>query len=141
MANWIVPSLLLILVGAFCFFTLSPIRRKSLIKSLTMWIFNVALVALATIVVIAGLTILGLHKPVVLFSGMFGAVGGFVLYIVIRSLRRGVVSVNARNSISVYERSMKPFGFWFYILLFTIIGFAFMGYAIYLAIHPESIRQ
>jgi hypothetical protein len=74
----------------------------------------------------------------VLMFFMFFAVGTFIWYMIIGGLRRGVISINAKASISVYDRRQNPFAFWFYILLFSIVGLLAYGVGIYILFHPSS---
>jgi hypothetical protein len=73
----------------------------------------------------------------VLMFVMFFAVGTFIWYMIFGGLRRGVISINAKASISVYDRRQNPFAFWFYIFLFFIVGLLAYGAGIYILFHPS----
>jgi hypothetical protein len=68
---------------------------------------------------------------------IFSTVGSYLLYGAFDALRQGVISINAKASISVYDRRRNPFGFWFYILLFMLIGLMAFGMAFYFLLHPH----
>ena len=74
----------------------------------------------------------------VVASIVFFTAGTYILYSAFSSLRRGVISVNAKVSISVYDRRRNPFGFWFYIFLFGLVGLMTYGVGIYCLLHPPT---
>ena len=77
-----------------------------------------------------------IYAAVVVFI-ILSTIGAYILYSVFDSLRRGAISINAKASISVYDRRTNPVGFWFYIFLFTLIGLMVCGMAIYILLHPH----
>jgi hypothetical protein len=84
----------------------------------------------------AWMNVLGYHHPIynaVMMFFMLLSIGTFILYIVYRCLRSGVITINPKGSglVSVYDRRRNPFGFWFYILLFSLIGLLSCGTGIY----------
>jgi hypothetical protein len=74
---------------------------------------------------------LGSHFPGVAMFAILSAAGIYILYLVFKCLLKGVITINAKSEMSVYERHANPVGFWFYILLFLVLGFLFSGCAVY----------
>ena len=59
--------------------------------------------------------------------------GTGLLYLVMQGLRRG--SISARRS--RYERGVSPFSYWFYILLFSLLGMLALGCGVYCLVSPR----
>ena len=76
----------------------------------------------------------------VVMSIILSTLGSFALYSAFNGVRRGVVKINAKGSLSVYDRRRNPFGFWFYIFLFTLIGLMVCGTAFFILLHPHLHR-
>jgi len=74
----------------------------------------------------------------VVMSLTFFIAGIYILYAAFGGLRRGAISLNAKGSISVYERRRNPFGFWFYICLFGLIGLMVFSVGIYILFHTHD---
>jgi hypothetical protein len=68
---------------------------------------------------------------------MFGIAGGLILSVAFRALRTGIISAKR----SRYERSASPFGFWFYVSFYGLIGTVIVGYAVYCLLRPESASE
>ena len=68
---------------------------------------------------------------------MFGVAGGAILAVAYRGLRTGVIGVRR----SRYERSANPFGYWFYISFYALIGIVVIGYVVYCLLYPEFARH
>ena len=87
-------------------------------------------------------TVVGHKHPIynaVVFSAVLLACGIFVLSMTLSGLRRGVISINAKGSIRVYDRRSSPFTFWFYVILSGVVGFLISGFSIYWLFHPSSL--
>jgi hypothetical protein len=68
---------------------------------------------------------------------MFGIAGGLILSVAFRALRTGFISAKRAR----YERSVSPFGFWFYVSFYGLIGTVIAGYAVYCLLRPEFARE
>jgi hypothetical protein len=87
--------------------------------------------------IIAGLLAAAVHFPSAAMFLMFGAFGGFILWVAYDGLRTGITG--ARRS--RYERRANPFGFWFYILFYGLVGALVLGYGLYCLLHRAVARQ
>lgn len=87
--------------------------------------------------ILAGLLAAAMRFPSVAMFVMFGTGGGVVLVVAYHGLRTGII----RAKRSRYERSASPFGFWFYILFYSLVGGVVLGYGIYCLFHPELGRK
>jgi hypothetical protein len=97
-------------------------------------------------VIIAASILFGLYSwgiiknpiyPAVVMFLIFSTASGYILYRAFDALRRGVISINVKNSFSVYDRRRNPLGFWIYIFLNGLIGLMTFGLAIYFLLHPH----
>ena len=82
--------------------------------------------------ILAALLVAAVRFPTVAGFLMFGAAGCGLLYVAYRGLRTGLVS--ARRS--RYTRTESPFGFWFYIVFYALIGALVFGYGLYAMLLP-----
>jgi hypothetical protein len=81
---------------------------------------------------------LGLHHPSGLMSFIFLACGFLAFVSLVVGLRRGDMRIFARSSVSVYQRIQNPFGFWFYVFLFALLGIVFLSVGVYCLFAPHS---
>src|SRR6266542_4244891 len=82
--------------------------------------------------IVAGLLIGAVRFPRVGMVGMCGAGAGLVLWVAYDGLRTGVIGAKR----SRYERDSSPWGFWFYISFYTLIGAVVIAYGVYYLLHP-----
>jgi len=88
-------------------------------------------ILIACALIVAIFMYFGRHYPWILMFVMFSTASVAFLYKIFCWLRGGIVTINAKGLISVYERHRNPFGFWFYIFFVTLIGMLICGTAIY----------
>jgi hypothetical protein len=87
--------------------------------------------------IVAGLLAAAVRFPAVAMFVMFGAAGGALLAVAYRGLRIGVLGAKR----SRYERSANPFGYWFYISFYALIGVVVIGFAVSCLIYPGFARR
>ena len=87
--------------------------------------------------IVAGLLAAAMRFPTVAMFVMFGAAGGALLAVAYRGLRTGVIGAKR----SRYERGANPFGYWFYISFYVLIGIVVVGYAVWRLLYPGLARQ
>jgi len=63
---------------------------------------------------------------VIFYGFIIQGAAGFVLWTVIRSLKRGVIIAK----FSTYERDTSPFSFWFYVCFYIFLSLAFLSLGI-----------
>ena len=87
--------------------------------------------------IVAGLLVAAVHFPSVAIFVMFGAAGGFILWVAYHGLRTGVTGAKR----SRYERKANPFGFWFWTSFYCLVGALVLGYGVYCLLHPAAARK
>jgi len=87
--------------------------------------------------IVAGLLAAAVRYPTVAMFVMFGAAGAALWAVAYRGLRTGVIGAKR----SRYERSANPFGYWFYISFYVLIGVVVVGYAVWNLLYPGIARQ
>ena len=93
-------------------------------------------------VIVGGCIVAGLLAAAVRFPApagflFFGSAGAFILWVAYDGLRTGVIGAKR----SRYERSANPFGYWFYIAFYALIGTVVFGYGVYCLLHPVFARE
>ena len=81
---------------------------------------------------LAGLLAAAMRFPIVAAFVLFGGIAVFILFMAYDGLRTGVIQAKR----SRYERCSNPFGFWFYVSFYTLIGALVFGYALYSVLGP-----
>ena len=81
---------------------------------------------------LAGLLAAAMRFPTVAAFVMFGGIAAFILYMAYDGFRTGVIHAKR----SRYERGSTPFGYWFYVSFYALIGAVVFGYALYSVLGP-----
>ena len=87
--------------------------------------------------IVAGLLVAAVRFPTMAMFVMFGTAGGAILLVAYHGLRTGIIGAKR----SRYERSANPFGYWFYIAFYALIGTVVFGYGVYCLLHPVIARE
>jgi hypothetical protein len=81
---------------------------------------------------LAGLLVAAVRFPSIALLAMFGAAGSFLCFVAYHGLRTGTIGAGKRSR---YERGAQPWGFWFYVLFYALLGAAVFGYGVYGVLH------
>jgi hypothetical protein len=83
------------------------------------------------VIMLVAWVLLFIYAPVIAACiGLLG-IAALILRAGINGLRKGSVSINARTKFVTYNRSNNPIEFWFYVILFILIGIFACGFAVF----------